>query len=225
MAGSSAEGAATGAPRTETRTETRAEPRRQARGTARRDAIVRAAADLILREGPAAVTHRAVAARAQVPLAATTYYFTGLDDLIGAAGRVIVEGWADHARDAAARAIRRASSGRRTTTIGAEALVDSVLPPGGEAEVRGFYEHLVGAGRYPALAHAYAEGRHRLDTAVAHVLTVLGVERVPPGLLVAVVDGAAVSALSEGRDVRALAVRLVADLVGEDGHREVRGTG
>ncbi|WP_251153463.1 TetR family transcriptional regulator [Cellulosimicrobium sp. Marseille-Q4280] len=192
-------------------------PRRQARGTARRDAIVRAAADLILREGPAAVTHRAVAARAQVPLAATTYYFTGLDDLIGAAGRMIVDGWAEHARDAAARAIRRASSGRRAATTGAEALVDSVLLPGGEAEVRGFYEHLVGAGRYPALAHAYAEGRHQLDTAVAHVLTVLGVERVSPGLLVAVVDGAAVSALSEGRDVRGLAVRLVADLLGDDG--------
>ena len=59
-------------------------PRRQARGVARRDAIVRAAADLILQEGPASVTHRAVASRADVPLAATTYYFTGLDDLIGA---------------------------------------------------------------------------------------------------------------------------------------------
>ncbi|WP_435738691.1 TetR family transcriptional regulator [Cellulosimicrobium sp. PMB13] len=197
----------------------RAEPRRQARGTARRDAIVRAAADLILREGPAAVTHRAVAARAQVPLAATTYYFTGLDDLIGAAGRVIVEGWADHARDAAARAVRRTASGRLAGSAGADAVVDAVLPPGGEAEVRGFYEHLVGAGRYPALAHAYAEGRHQLDAAVAHLLTLLGVHGVNPALLVAVVDGAAVSALSEGRDVRGLAVRLVVDLLGDDGEQ------
>ncbi len=184
-------------------------PRRQARGVARRDAIVRAAADLILREGPAAVTHRAVAARAGVPLASTTYYFTGLDDLIGAAGRVIVAGWAEHARGAAERGGR----GRRVHDA-PQVLVDAVLPSGGEAEVRGFYEHLVGAGRYPALAHAYAEGRHQLDTAVAQLLAARDLAHVPPALLVAVVDGAAVSALSEGRDVRALAVRLVADLVG-----------
>jgi len=183
-------------------------PRRQARGVARRDAIVRAAADLILHEGPAAVTHRAVAARADVPLAATTYYFTGLDDLIGAAGHVIVEGWAEHARGAA----ERGDHGRRAHAA-PEVLVDAVLPPGGEAEVRGFYEHLVGAGRYPALARAYAAGRHRLDAAVAQLLAARGLGHVPPELLVAVVDGAAVSALSEGRDVRALAVALVTGLV------------
>jgi len=189
-------------------------PRRQARGVARRDAIVRAAADLILQDGPAAVTHRAVATRADVPLAATTYYFTGLDDLIGAAGQVIAAGWAEHAREAASSAIRRGPGVRRTSTASAEVLVDAVLPPGGEAEVRGFYEHLVGAGRYPALARAYGDGRHRLDTAVAHALTVLGVEQgATPGVVVATVDGAAVSALSEGRDVRALAVRLVAELL------------
>src|SRR5690606_8775685 len=173
-------------------------------GVARREAIVRAAADLILREGPAAVTHRAVAARADVPLAATTYYFTGLDDLIGAAGEVIVAGWAEHARGAAERAARG----------GDRALVDAVRPPGGESEVRGFYEHLVGAGRYPALARAYGEGRQGLDDAIAQLLAVRGLGSVPPALVVAVVDGAAVSALSEGRDVRALAVQLVADLVG-----------
>ncbi|MFI2702418.1 TetR/AcrR family transcriptional regulator [Cellulosimicrobium composti] len=187
-------------------------PRRQARGVARREAIVRAAADLILREGPAAVTHRAVAARADVPLAATTYYFTGLDDLIGAAGEVIVAGWAEHARGAAERAARGGDRAR----LDAHVLVDAVLPPGGETEVRGFYEHLVGAGRYPALARAYGEGRQGLDDAIAQLLAVRGLGSVPPALVVAVVDGAAVSALSEGHDVRALAVQLVADLVGRD---------
>ncbi|MFF2269967.1 TetR/AcrR family transcriptional regulator [Cellulosimicrobium cellulans] len=185
-------------------------PRRQARGVARRDAIVRAAADLILQEGPAAVTHRAVASRADVPLAATTYYFTGLDDLIGAAGEVVVAGWADHARGAAARAARGGDRAREDAHV----LVDAVLPPGGESELRGFYEHLVGAGRYPALARAYGEGRQGLDDAVGQLLAVRGLASVPPALLIAVVDGAAVSALSEGRDVRALAVQLVGELVG-----------
>ncbi|MCB7138180.1 TetR/AcrR family transcriptional regulator [Cellulosimicrobium marinum] len=192
----------------------RGEPRRQARGAARRDAIVDAAAQLILAEGPAAATHRAVAVAAGVPLAATTYYFTGLDDLVGAAGQQIVAGWAAHAAEAAERAIDRASTGARDAETDARVLVDAVLPPGGESEVRGFYEHLVGAGRHPALARAYADGRGRLDAAVAHVLAVLGGDAPNPGLVVAVVDGAAVSALSEGRDVRALAVRLLVELLG-----------
>ncbi|OLT54212.1 TetR/AcrR family transcriptional regulator [Cellulosimicrobium sp. CUA-896] len=184
-------------------------PRRQARGAARRDAIVHAAAHLILHEGPGAVTHRAVAARADVPLAATTYYFTGLDDLIAAAGQVVVDGWVQHARDAADRAGRRAAAPHDAPAV----LVDAVLPAADAAEVRGFYEHLVGAGRYPTLARAYAQGRDRLDAALGHVLDALDVDRVSPGVLVAVVDGAAVSALSEGRDVRALALRLVAELL------------
>ena len=203
-------------------------PRRQARGVARREAIVRAAADLVLREGPAAVTHRVVAARADVPLAATTYYFTGLDDLMSAAGRLIVEGWAAHARGAAERAEKATSSQRAGSDEVPGLLVDAVLPPGGEGEVRGFYEHLVGAGRYPALAQAYADGRHQLDTAVGQLLAARGLARVSPALLVAVVDGAAVSALSEGRDVRETAVRLVTDLVaslGADVARDDRAAG
>jgi DNA-binding transcriptional regulator YbjK len=197
----------------------RAAPRRQARGTARRDAIVRAAADLSLRDGPGAVTHRAVAARAGVPLAATTYYFTGLDDLVAAAGQLVVDGWVRHARDAADRARQGEIPAHGVPAV----LVDAVLPATDEAEVRGFYEHLVGAGRHPTLARAYAQGRDRLDAAVAHVLDTLGEDRVSPGVLVAVVDGAAVSALSEGRDVRALAVRLVDELLAGRDDRGVRG--
>jgi DNA-binding transcriptional regulator YbjK len=183
-------------------------PRRQARGAVRRTAIVRAAADLILREGPTVVTHRAVAAHADVPLAATTYYFTGLDELVAEAGRVIVEGWAAHARDVAGRAPEQSGTDR-----GAGVLVDAVLPPGGEAEVRGFYEHLVGAGRHPVLARAYADGRHTLDAAVAHVLATLGAGGTSPGLVVAVVDGAVLSALSEGRDARDHARGVVVELL------------
>lgn len=48
----------------------------------RRQAILDAAMRLIVREGVRAVRHRAVAAEAQVPLSATTYYFKDIDDLI-----------------------------------------------------------------------------------------------------------------------------------------------
>jgi len=51
----------------------------------RRRSIIEAAAALITESGAASLTHRGVAARARVPLGATTYYFATLDDLSTAA--------------------------------------------------------------------------------------------------------------------------------------------
>ncbi len=48
----------------------------------RRQAILDAAMRIIVRDGVRAVRHRAVAAEAQVPLSATTYYFKDINDLI-----------------------------------------------------------------------------------------------------------------------------------------------
>ncbi len=48
----------------------------------RRQAILDAALRIIVRDGVRAVRHRAVAAEAQVPLSATTYYFKDINDLI-----------------------------------------------------------------------------------------------------------------------------------------------
>jgi TetR/AcrR family transcriptional regulator, regulator of biofilm formation and stress response len=55
------------------------------RGEARRDAILRAALAVIGERGLGEVTHRAVAERAGVPLAATTYWFASKDELLGEA--------------------------------------------------------------------------------------------------------------------------------------------
>ena len=59
--------------------------RRKRDPEARRRAIVDAAAELIVEIGVDAITHRKVAARAGVPLGATTQYFATLDDLRDAA--------------------------------------------------------------------------------------------------------------------------------------------
>ncbi len=48
----------------------------------RRQAILDAALRIIVRDGVRAVRHRAVAAEADVPLSATTYYFKDINDLI-----------------------------------------------------------------------------------------------------------------------------------------------
>jgi DNA-binding transcriptional regulator YbjK len=70
---------------------------RNARGTRRRQLLVGAAAELLLEEGFAALSHRAVAARASLPLASTTYYFTSGDDLRDAAVQHLAEEWSARA--------------------------------------------------------------------------------------------------------------------------------
>ncbi|WP_339487406.1 TetR/AcrR family transcriptional regulator [Pseudomonas sp. EL_65y_Pfl2_R95] len=57
----------------------------------RRQAILEAALRLIVRDGVRAVRHRAVAAEAQVPLSATTYYFKDINDLISDSFTLFVE--------------------------------------------------------------------------------------------------------------------------------------
>lgn len=55
---------------------------RQDRAEARRERILRATLEVIGEAGIAAVTHRAVAERADVPLGSMTYYFASKDDLL-----------------------------------------------------------------------------------------------------------------------------------------------
>jgi DNA-binding transcriptional regulator YbjK len=76
-------------------------PRRSAAGRARRAAIIAATLELLGTEGRAAVTHRRVAARAGVPLASTTYYFSSLDDLITEAMRSAARFEAERGREVA----------------------------------------------------------------------------------------------------------------------------
>jgi TetR/AcrR family transcriptional regulator, regulator of biofilm formation and stress response len=52
------------------------------RGEARREAILRATLGLIGEHGPDAVTHRAVADQAGLPLSATTYWFASKEELL-----------------------------------------------------------------------------------------------------------------------------------------------
>lgn len=58
---------------------------RPPRGEARRELLLEATLRLAGRTGPEAITHRRVAAEAQLPLAATTYWFSSKEQLIGEA--------------------------------------------------------------------------------------------------------------------------------------------
>lgn len=58
----------------------------------RRRAIIAAAAELIVEQGSAAITHRSVAARAGVALGSTTQYFASLDELRELALQTLADG-------------------------------------------------------------------------------------------------------------------------------------
>jgi len=63
----------------------------RASGQARRAALLDAAVEVIAEVGVAGATHRAIAARAGVPLSTTSYFFASIDELIEAAMQVVAE--------------------------------------------------------------------------------------------------------------------------------------
>lgn len=96
--------------------------RRRRDPEARRREIVTAAAELIVEIGSDALTHRKVAARAGVPLGATTQYFATLDDLRDAAlGALVAE------VEAGIEATRRAVVAEGVTPTGLARLVHKAL--------------------------------------------------------------------------------------------------
>lgn len=183
----------------------------QDRGRNRREALTRAAAQIVLDEGFDAVSHRSVARRAGVPLGSTTYYFASLDDLLAAAASRLFDRWVQRAWDVAAGADAGPYDPDRAGAI----LVRALLPGRAAPEVLPLYEQLVGAARRPVVAEALGAGRPRLNEVIADLLARTGWNPGPdPELVLAVVDGAAVSALSEGRaDVAGQAEALLAEFL------------
>lgn len=183
---------------------------RQSKGRERRRAIIEAAAEIIRDEGPGAVTHRAVAARAECSLSATTYYFSGLDELLAEAGKVNIKRWAERA-EAVADAVERDGVPTRLSDA-VDAILRACLPA--DTSLDNHYRQLLAAATAEPIAVSYHAGRRRLDHALGRVLRRIGC-RIPPDLVIAVVDGAAVTAISEKRDVRRTAHHLVTQLIGD----------
>ena len=184
----------------------------QQRGRERRDSIINAAAEIAADEGFSAISHRSVARRAGVPLGSTTYYFGSLDDLLGAVAGAMV----DQCLTRSTEVIGAASeNGAYSADRAAELLARAVLPGEDYFRMLCYYEQLLAAARYPAVATALGDSRPRLERMVAHALDKTGYAgTVSPSLLLAVVDGAALSALSEGRrDVVSFVTAAVRELL------------
>ena len=176
------------------------------KGEHRRDALVEAAAALLLEQGFGAVSHRAVATRAGLPLAATTYYFASLDDLLGQAASRLGEAHAARARILVERLPARSLGADAT----ARRIVNLVLPD--DDDLTAWYERYLEAGRAPVLRTIVMAWNSELRAHLVTVLTRTGHE-VEPDLVLAVVDGFVLTALAEGSDPHRAAARGVAGLL------------
>ncbi|QBJ97224.1 TetR family transcriptional regulator [Rhodococcus sp. ABRD24] len=191
------------------------------KGERRRQALVVAAADLLLEGGFDAVRHRAVATRAGLPLASTTYYFGSLDELVALA----VEHNGNRELDAIRERIEEVTQRRRGVESTVDLIVDLLVGPDLDGEGDGArerliarYERFVASARHPELREVQLRLRAQLDDLLTEVLRRSGRIVREPQLrrLVAVVDGVVVGALSEvDPDPRGMARAMLLDLIDE----------
>ena len=149
----------------------------------------------MLEEGFAALSHRAVAARASLPLASNTYYFTSGDDLRDAAVQHLAEEWSARAVGVVAVLPTRVDGGQA-----AEAIARLVGADAPQQQLLLLYERYLEAGRHPRLRSVVTGWNATILGTVCEVLARAGL---PAGedtgrLVLAVADGTAVAALAEG---------------------------
>ncbi|SFA75880.1 transcriptional regulator, TetR family [Amycolatopsis marina] len=184
------------------------------KGERRRAALVTAAAELLTEGGFDAIRHRAVAERAGLPLASTTYYFDSLDDLVTAAVEEQSRAELDKGRQCLDDLVTRER--------GVDALVDLVLELllGPQHDDRAVdaeavllrYERLVATGRRPHLRPLMRMLNAELNELLTEIFARSGtsVGAVELERLIALVDGSVVNALvAVDPEPRAAAARML----------------
>lgn len=171
-----------------------ADTARPLRGEARRGLILEATLRLIGAEGPGAVTHRRVAAEAGLPLAATTYWFKGKDELLVEAYRLAAERDVARVRELAAACSELALDevGATLATLAAGELRDH------RSTLMASYALWLEAARRPQLREIERDWTESYNALIAEVLERAGVED-PAGaaqILVAALDGLMLAELS-----------------------------
>ena len=183
------------------------------KGERRREALVGAAAALLCEHGFEGVSHRAVAARAGLPLASTTYYFASLEELIAAA--------VEHLTSSEENLLRRRLDGlsrrRRGPESTAELLVELLVDDGpGNTHLVSRYERYLACARQPALRDIQRRIHRQRTAAVGEVVARSGrcARTETLTALVCAVDGAVVSALVEEQPTpRATARATLIDVI------------
>ena len=191
------------------------------KGERRRSALVRAAAELLCQGGFEAVTHRAVADRAGLPLASTTYYFSSLEELIETAVEYLGTAEAAQLRDRVNALPRR----RRGAEAAADLLVDLLAGEPNREQLISRYERYIACARHPAMRGVERRLLKQRVDAVGEAMARSG-RRARPDMMTALlysVDGAVVSALVDDQDgpresVRATLVDVI-DVLAPIDHR------
>ena len=193
----------------------------QERSRERRDALLDAAIELFSESGSRGVTHRAVAARANLPSASTTYYFSSIEELIR-------EALERHLRHWLADLEKLTSVTAALQEIPADPVdvVAQVLAQRPTALVATQLSILLAAGRDPQLRPVLTEMLEALEGLAITSLRRLGAphpERIA-ATAVAVVTGLALDRLSQRHDPEqeartlftSLRAIVVADLLDDD---------
>jgi DNA-binding transcriptional regulator YbjK len=141
----------------------------QQRSRQRRELLLRAALELLAEGGAKAVTHRAVATRAGLPLASTTYYFESIQQLTEEALQLEV---AERIVALEALADVRAFAGRTAEEFATQ-LVDALVERRG-GEVVAQFEVYLEAARNPALERPVANALAAFERLASDALAALG---------------------------------------------------
>jgi DNA-binding transcriptional regulator YbjK len=197
------------------------------KGERRRYALVSAAAELLREGGFEAVRHRAVAHRAGLPLASTTYYFSSLDDLIASAVEHIGMLEVAQLRARVTGLPRRRRGAETTADVLVELLVGEASGPQLTDQLISRYERYIACARLPALRGIQRRILRQRSDAVVEAVERSGrcVRSEILSSLVCLVDGAVVAALVDDRQGPRAAVRAalvdIIDVVAPLDHRAV----
>ncbi|MGH3531752.1 MAG: TetR/AcrR family transcriptional regulator [Mycobacterium sp.] len=186
------------------------------KGERRRYALISAAAELLSAGGFEAVRHRAVARRAGLPLASTTYYFSSLDDLIASAVAHVGMLEVAQLRAQVASLSRRRRGPETTADVLVDLLVGTESGPHLTEQLISRYERYIACARLSALRDIQSRWLRQRGDAVADAIERSGrsVRLELVSALICAIDGAVVAALVAGReDPRAVARATVIDII------------
>lgn len=186
------------------------------KGERRRYALVSAAAELLCEGGFDAVRHRAVAQRAGLPLASTTYYFSSLDDLIAKAVEHVGSREAEQLHTQVECLPRRKRGAESTADVLVDLLVGSGPGTRATEQLISRYERYIACARQPSLRDVQRRMMKQRSEAVVEVVERSGrsVHAELLTALVCAVDGAVVASMvGDGEGPRASAKATLIDVI------------
>lgn len=146
----------------------------QERSRVRREALLEAAIELFAEGGSRSITHRAVAARAGLPPATTTYYFESIDELIRAALSAHLVAWTTELE-----AFGQVDFEIDVSLDDAVGLIGAVFAARGPEVAALELSIFLAAAREPTLQDVSARALQALETLAAALLSRVGVAQAP----------------------------------------------